>query len=238
MHVVITSGGTRVPIDPVRSITNSSTGAFGMELAIACLVTGHNVSFVHAKGSLTPFKPQVDICKYRDSMKRAQMAEMYWARHSEQYTETEFDTFENYDLMLHKELLKKPDVVFLAAAVSDYGVVASQEKIRSVGDMSLSLTRLPKLIKGVRQCVPQSILVGFKLLVEEDREKLHLEAKKSIEDNDCDYVVANSLNEIRSGRRTIMVVKKSDPENPTVFHEDHAAHLIDLMGLVPQGMDV
>lgn len=66
MKVLITSGGTKVPIDPVRDITNMSSGTFGSKIATEFLKTGQHVSFVMAEKSKTPFTFHRDLYEYSD----------------------------------------------------------------------------------------------------------------------------------------------------------------------------
>jgi len=61
MKVLITSGGTKVPIDKVRFITNMSSGTFGSRIALEALMTGNDVIFLHAEKSKTPFSGVVDV---------------------------------------------------------------------------------------------------------------------------------------------------------------------------------
>jgi len=54
IHFIVTSGGTREPIDDVRYIGNSSTGRLGASIAQAAASRGHRVSLIHGTGSFLP----------------------------------------------------------------------------------------------------------------------------------------------------------------------------------------
>lgn len=56
MKILVTSGGTKIPIDKVRDITNMSKGTFGSKIATELLKLGHEIIFFKAKNSKSPFK--------------------------------------------------------------------------------------------------------------------------------------------------------------------------------------
>jgi hypothetical protein len=128
----------------------------------------------------------------------------------DRYVERTFKTFEDYDEELFDGIdSMKPDIIVLAAAVSDYGTTPMDGKVRSrSGDLNIKLFPLPKLIGRIKQRAPNAFLVGFKLLVNSAREELIQAAQKSIQDNGCDLVVANDLSDIKNGNHKIMLVTK------------------------------
>ena len=68
MKILVTSGGTKIPIDRVRDITNMSKGTFGSKIATELLKLNQEVYFLKAKGSRSPFKVEIDLAKgYNDS---------------------------------------------------------------------------------------------------------------------------------------------------------------------------
>jgi phosphopantothenate-cysteine ligase len=104
-----------------------------------------------------------------------------------------------------------PDIIILAAAVSDYGIDNYVDgKIRSKDTMSINLKPLPKIISKIKEWSPNSKLVGFKLLVDSTDEELIDNAKKSIIVNHCDMVVANDLRDIKNNAHRLIIVKSND----------------------------
>ena len=189
MKILITSGGTKIKIDSVRSITNMSKGTFGSYIAQEFLELKHQVVFLHAKNSKTPF-----LLDYNRKL----------------ITFVEYETFEDYEKELIKELEKKPDIVVLAAAVSDYGVENPVDgKIRSGDDLVIRLKPLPKLISMVKQKCPDCILCGFKLLVNSTDYDLKKAVEDSINKNNCDLVVGNDLRDIKNGNHKLIIGKKN-----------------------------
>lgn len=116
MKILITSGGTRVPIDSVRSITNMSKGTYGKNLLVECVnelqfrkipPTGVEIIFLHAKGSAVP---EIDLNMDRQV----------------KVTYIEFDTYQDYhDIAVEIVSEDMPSVIVSAAAVSDYTVVGT-----------------------------------------------------------------------------------------------------------------
>jgi phosphopantothenate-cysteine ligase len=213
MKVLITSGGTKIKIDQVRSITNMSQGTFGAQLAHETLLLGEEVIFLRAKRSNSPFTVNIDLnlsSDYETNMRKLLDAHGLWNFAKDKYTEHIYKTFDEYAALLEKILVEqKPDITVLAAAVSDYGVENVVDgKIRSNDALSIHLKPLPKLISQVKKWCPTTLLVGFKLLVGATQEELIAAARKSIEDNDCDIVVANDWLSIVQGNHVLHLVQK------------------------------
>lgn len=186
---LLTSGGTKIKIDMVRSITNMSKGTFGSKIAHEILENGFDLTFLHAEGSKTPCTAtNKSSCKY---------------------IQRTYVTFDDYAKCLDEELIHKPNIIILAAAVSDYGVENYVDgKIRSGGDLVIRLKPLPKLISMVREKCPMSVICGFKLLVNSTEKELLDAATKSLVDNKLDLVVGNDLRDIKAGQHKLLVVEK------------------------------
>ncbi len=174
--ILITFGGTKVPIDAVRHIGNMSSGTFGANLAEKLYENRkHDVHVFRATGSRT-----VD----------------------EYSSEDTFVTYDDYQLGLRVCLERyKPDLIISAAAVSDYGVKPVEGKISSSGEVTLTLHPLPKVLPIIKKALPNSKVVGFKLLVGATHEELRTAAMKQIETAGVDLVAGNDLNNIRKGNR-------------------------------------
>jgi phosphopantothenoylcysteine decarboxylase / phosphopantothenate---cysteine ligase len=132
--VLITAGPTREKIDPVRYLTNRSSGRMGYALAEAALRRGARVVLVSGPTSLTP--------PAAAEVTRVESAE------------------EMRDAVL--KLLPRADIVVKTAAVSDYRprAVAAQ-KIKGKGAMSLELEATPDILKELTLRKTSQIIVGF-----------------------------------------------------------------------------
>lgn len=221
MKFLITSGGTKIPIDRVRDITNMSSGTFGAKIAWELLKLGHQVVFYKAKGSKSPMSQTIDLASdqrksgnsfapwhIENTLKSLSAWYKERAQYMPKYNEFEYSTFDQYQEGLKFILgVEKPDVTLLSAAVSDYGVENFMDgKIRSNDMFSIQLKQLPKLIYHVKEWAPTTKLVGFKLLVESKDYELIDAAKKSIADNKCEMIVANDLSEMKNGKHRIHLV--------------------------------
>lgn len=208
MKILITSGGTKIPIDRVRSITNMSKGTFGSRIADAFYTKlfndqvmsrdfSHKITFFMAKGSKKPmrqnidnecFDSGVDIMKY-----------------------IEYSTFDEYKAGIEKLLSEeKFDIIVVAAAVSDYGVANYYDgKYRSrEDDMCIKLVKLPKILPIIRKLAPNSIICGFKLLVDSTEDELVEAMRKQIAESDVDLVIGNDLRDIKADNHSLMVISK------------------------------
>lgn len=189
MKVLITAGGTRVPIDDVRHIGNMSSGAYGSLLAYEFYVMGHvdityfidKYSF-HANDFVSEDKSRrVKTIKYKDY----------------------------YEYLTVKDLIQKEkfDIIISSAAVSDYIVDKIDGKISSNEDeVFLKLKKAEKVIQSFKELSPDSIVVGFKLLASPTEAEKNSAIKKQLKY--VDYVIYNDIDEIRKGNTTRYIYDK------------------------------
>jgi phosphopantothenate--cysteine ligase len=205
MKILLTSGGTKINIDSVRHIGNMSSGTFGSAICKELLLAGHEVAFLMADGSKTPFLMQIspntpdsDIKSWRE----------FCVNHVNLYSEHKYKTFDDYQASLVSLLeSNRYDMVILAAAVSDFGVENPVNgKVRTRGDLQITLSPLPKMISQVKAIQPNTKLVGFKLLVNSSDQELVAEAQKSLKSNGCEFVVANDLRDIKNSNHRLLLV--------------------------------
>lgn len=212
MKVLLTSGGTKVPIDSVRHIGNMSRGTFARAIGMQGLDSGWNLDFVYADGTRAPHLLDVDIFdELYDTTDR--ILEIKRIVQPSRYASWVYKDFNSYQSLLDARIEAfQPDVIVLAAAVSDYGTVPFDGKIRSKDNLTIHLEPLPKIISGIRKRAPNALLVGFKLLVDSTEDELVAEAALSIINNDCDLVVANDLSDIRRAEHKVCLVTLEDTE--------------------------
>lgn len=228
IHILITSGGTTVPIDPVRSITNSSSGRFGAALATEALKAGMQVTYLTATHAHSPFSAHVDfhmLPNWKVNVARLQHLSEFADQYRHQYHEVRYHTYHDYAEQL-QALTKKhqPNIIMLAAAVSDYLVDNySPGKIRSSEALHIQLKPADKLIRNVRAWAPDSLITGFKLLVNASDDELISAAKNSIQENDLDLCVANDLTSLQRGKHEIIVVAR---DGKTFPHKQNLASAV------------
>lgn len=166
--VLITAGPTIEYIDPVRVITNQSSGRTGVLLARELVSSGARVTFVYGPGT-EPAPKGVKVVRVKTS---AEMLEA--VRH---------------------EMRQRFDIVVLAAAVSDYTVESpGKTKIKSSSDrIVLKLKKVPKIINEVKKIQKDVFLVGFKAETDVSREKLVFLSRKKLAESHADIVIANDI---------------------------------------------
>ena len=208
MKILITSGGTKIPIDRVRSITNMSKGTFGSRIADAFYTKllndqvmnrdfNHKITFFMAKGSKRPMRQNIDN-EYFDSG-------------ADIMKYVEYSTFDEYKAGIEKLLSEeKFDIIVVAAAVSDYGVANYYDgKYRSrEDDMCIKLVKLPKILPIMRKLAPDAVICGFKLLVDSTTDELLNAMKNQIVESDVDLVIGNDLRDIKNDDHILTVMSK------------------------------
>lgn len=170
--VLMTAGPTREYIDPIRVITNQSSGKTGVLLAGELISAGAKLTLVYGPGIEKPPKGAKLI-------KVSTTKEM-------------FDT-------VKKIMKQKFDVVIMAAAVADYTPEnSSKKKIKSSQNMlKISLKKVPKIINEVKKIQKDVFLIGFKAETNLSKKDLIKEAKKKMAESSADLIVANDIGSIR-----------------------------------------
>ncbi|MBC8379361.1 MAG: phosphopantothenoylcysteine decarboxylase [Planctomycetes bacterium] len=179
-NILITAGGTREYIDPVRFIANASSGKMGYALARAAIKAGFKVTLISAPSNLRPPKE----AKVIDVVTSGQMFKTVQA---------EFETC---------------DCLIMAAAVSDYKpATSSAYKIKKdQAVMTLKLARTKDVLKWVgRNKKAAQIIVGFAL---EDTNLL-ANAEKKLKSKKLDMIVANEPSAIGADRSTLHIKTKN-----------------------------
>ena len=176
LKVLITSGGTQEPLDDVRVITNKSTGRTAAAIADLFILSGFDVTYLHAENAKLPL---LDC------------------------TKKNYVTFKDIEKSLNTLLTENPfDLVIHAAAVSDYSVAQSQNgKINSDQEkLVIELTKNPKLISRIKELSPKSKLVGFKLTSTTNPSEIQNKLENLFEKANCDFVVHNDWSTVQTGK--------------------------------------
>jgi phosphopantothenoylcysteine decarboxylase/phosphopantothenate--cysteine ligase len=176
LKILVTAGGTRMPLDAVRSIVNSSTGRTGADLAADLAALGHAVTLLTA----------VD------------------APHAEDLERLErYDDFDSFERSLRGLLAgENYDLLVQAAAVSDWRPMLSPDggaltgKLDAEGDtLTLRFARTPKLIASARAWSrnPALRIVAFKLTAGADDAERRRKVAQVLANDGVAAVVANDL---------------------------------------------
>ena len=170
--ILITAGPTEEPLDPVRFITNLSSGKMGYALAAAAQRRGARVTLISGPTNL-PLPPAEKIIRVRTAK------EMHKA------------VMSNY---------KSANIIIKAAAVADYRPkVSAVEKIKkNQKTLSLELERNPDIIAEIGKNKGKRVLVGFAM----ETQNLLANATEKLKKKNMDLIVANNLREEGAGFRT------------------------------------
>ncbi len=169
-RVVVTAGPTQEDIDPVRFITNRSSGKMGYALAQAALNRGAEVTLIHGPTSLAPLTGARTIA---------------------------VRTAEEMRLEVHKAF-QGADYLIMAAAVADYAVEnpAKSKMKKSKGVLSITLRKNPDILGEVlNKKKDHQVVVGF--AAETDKLRTHAKAKWA--KKPCDLLIANRVGGKDSG---------------------------------------
>lgn len=190
LNVLVTAGPTREALDPVRFLTNHSTGKMGYEVAKAAAARGAKVTLVSGPVDLTPpsYVELVNITSARDM----------------------------FDEVTSRA--DKQDIIIKAAAVADYrpaNVAADKiKKTSSDNDLTLELERTDDIIAYLGQHKKEGqILCGFSM---ETRDLLE-NSRKKLEKKNLDIIAANSLTTEGAGfgvSTNVLTLITKDGEEP------------------------
>lgn len=167
--VLVTAGPTEEPIDPVRFISNRSSGKMGYALAQAAAARGARVILVSGPVNLIePYGVRVVRVRTAREMRKAVL-----------------------------EHLEEATIIVKAAAVADYHVARVPEhKIKKTAmRLSLELEPTPDILAEVGQKKGDRLLIGFAA----ETENLVAEARRKLESKNCDMVVANLVGPEETG---------------------------------------
>jgi phosphopantothenoylcysteine decarboxylase/phosphopantothenate--cysteine ligase len=169
VKVMVSAGPTREPIDPVRYISNRSSGRMGYAIAAAVVEAGGHCVLVSGPTCLTP--PE-----------RVEFLQVQTAREMHQAV---FEHIEDCEIYIG------------TAAVSDYrpSTVESQKIKKQTTGMTLQLERNPDIIADVADVFPHIFTVGFAA----ETQNLHNYALKKLQDKQLNMVAANQVSDQKIG---------------------------------------
>lgn len=200
--VVVTSGATMESIDPVRYITNHSTGKMGCAIAKQAMLRGADVTLIAANMTAKP--PMfVNVINVKNA------EEMFQA------VKAEFDDC---------------DIVIKAAAVADYTpVVTYDNKVKKKeGDMSIDLRRTEDILKYLGRHKNGQYLCGFSM----ETENMLENSRAKLDKKNVDMIVANNLKVKGAGFGTdtnvvTIITKDKAYELPIMTKDEVAGKILD-----------
>lgn len=203
LKVLVTAGPTQEAVDPVRFLTNHSSGRMGYSIAKACMLRGADVTLVTGRTALTPplFVDVVPVVSAKDM----------------------------YDAVISRS--GEMDIIIKAAAVADYRPVhVAEEKVKkSDSSFSLELERTDDILKYLgKHKKPGQFLCGFSM----ETENMLENSRKKLEKKHLDMIAANNLKVPGAGFETTtniitIITPDSVKELELMSKDDAAFRLLD-----------
>ena len=203
LKVLVTAGPTQEAVDPVRFLTNHSSGRMGYSIAKACMLRGADITLVTGRTALTPplFVDVVPVVSAKDM----------------------------YDAVISRS--DEMDIIIKAAAVADYRPVhVAEEKVKkSDGSFSLELERTDDILKYLGEHKkPGQFLCGFSM----ETENMLENSRKKLEKKHLDMIAANNLKVPGAGFETTtniitIITPDSVKELELMSKDDAAFRLLD-----------
>ena len=205
-NVLVTAGPTQEAIDPVRFITNHSSGKMGYAVARAAIRHGANVTLVSGKtNQRPPYGAKLVLIESADSM---------------------FDACVEHG--------KNADIIIKAAAVADYKpkLAAANKLKKGDSEKTIELTANRDILKTLGENKGHRVLVGFCM----ETENLLANAVEKLKNKNADMIVANTLNDKDAGfgvdTNTITILRKNrEPYSFPNMSKDKAAENIILAAI-------
>lgn len=202
-RVLISAGPTQEAIDPVRYITNHSSGKMGYALAKMAKLRGADVTLVSGPVSITAF-PGIEVV---DVTSAADMYDAITTRSSQ------------------------ADIVVMCSAVADYTpTLYSEQKVKkSDGDMSIALSRTKDILKNLGENKREGqIVVGFSM----ETENLIENSQAKLQKKNVDMICANSISTDKTGfgvdtNKVTLIFKNHVEELPLCSKEETADMILD-----------
>ena len=202
-RVLVSAGPTQEAIDPVRFITNHSSGKMGYALAKMAKLRGADVTLVSGPVSITAF-PGIDVV---DVTSAADMFDAVTARSAE------------------------ADIIVMCSAVADYTpTLYSEQKVKkSDDDMSISLSRTKDILKYLGENKRDGqVVVGFSM----ETEHLIENSQAKLQKKNVDLICANSISTDKTGfgvdtNKVTLIFKDKVEELPLCSKEDTADMILD-----------
>ena len=203
LKVLVTAGPTQEAVDPVRFLTNHSSGRMGYSIAKACMLRGADVTLVTGRTALTPplFVDVIPVVSAKDM----------------------------YDAVISRS--DEMDIIIKAAAVADYRPVhVAEEKVKkSDGSFSLELERTDDILKYLGEHKKSGqFLCGFSM----ETENMLENSRKKLEKKHLDMIAANNLKVPGAGFETTtniitIITPDSVKELELMSKDDAAFRLLD-----------
>lgn len=203
--VLVTAGPTRESIDPVRFITNHSTGKMGYAIARNCMLRGAQVTLVTGRTQIQP-PPFVKVIEVESAQEMFEAVKVCYA---------------------------EQDIIIKSAAVADYrpAFVSDQKVKKKDGELSVELERTEDILQFLGENRREGqFLCGFSM----ETENMLENSRAKLEKKHVDMIAANNLKQEGAGFGTdtnivTLITKEETIELPVMSKEEAAKHIMDII---------
>jgi len=173
LRVLVTAGPTVEYIDPIKFITNRSSGKMGVAITRAAAYRGAEVALIYGTGTEAP---PINVRVIR-TKKTGEMCEAF-----------------------ERELKDHYDIIISTAAAQDFVVERlAEQKLRHSEPVNINLIPAPRVLDKARKMAPEAFIVGFKAEYRATDQQLLEVAKGKLQENELDMVVANDVSRPDAG---------------------------------------
>lgn len=210
MRLLITTGGTREPIDDVRFVGNAATGRTGSLIAEEAVRRFHTVHLASGTGSLSPAD---------------------WVGDSGLLVQRTFGSAADLADLVERWLSQYDfDAIVAAAAVADFSPTPAPGKLSSSGEkLVVTMKPVPKVLDRMRELAPEAMLVAFKLESGISRDELFARARAVMSRSSANLVVANDAAGMGKGGHAAWILGPGDEVESTENRDLLACRLLDLI---------
>ncbi len=200
-RVLVTAGATREAIDPVRFITNHSSGKMGFAVARSAMLRGAKVTVVSAHTDVEPpmFTEIVPVTSAEDMFQAV------------------------------SQRAEQADIIVKAAAVADYTPVSTADSKlkKSDGDMEIKLKRTKDILKYLGEHKRSGqVICGFSM----ETDNLIENSRKKLDSKNCDMICANSLRTEGAGfggeTNVVTLITRDGTEQLPLMTKEQVSHII------------
>jgi phosphopantothenoylcysteine decarboxylase/phosphopantothenate--cysteine ligase len=179
---IITGGGTYEKIDPVRYLTNDSSGRMAYSLAKNCYLAGGRVELILGRNTIIP------DTDFPYGIKKVETAQNMFEEIMDRW--------------------KDVDYLFMSAAVSDFTVDSKAKKIKKSSELVLNLKNNIDILKELKKKKKKQFIVGFSL----ESDDLRASTLKKMKEKGCDMMVGNYPDSIGSENTSGVILSSSGEE--------------------------
>jgi len=251
--IVITAGGTSEKIDDVRTITNMSTGKLGATICNTILdENSQDIGRIYYVCSATSQKPKesdkittiivegtydlkekvenllnsVKVDFFIHSMAVSDYTTDYVSTVGRLSEEIADKLWEVKDSITKDEL---SNLIHIIVECPERKISTHKKMSSKESGMIIKLKQTPKVISIIKEIQPELILIGFKLLSDVTQDELIKVASNLMRYNNCDYVVANDLADIKRGKHNAIIINKYGEETQVSGKDAIAYRIMDIV---------